>query len=343
MGEAGKGGHPKAVDYFVIASPHQALTDAARVLYGDKPKSLDIVFPIDDLDQLFPQDYKAYKTNGLWCSGNGESARRWGPTGMIDVKCPCELLDTGECKPVATLNFMMPRLPGLGVWSYTTSGTHAIVGLNSELEMFQRAFGGLRGIEFKLVLEEQSVSRHVEGKGPQKTTIYVPRVTSERTLIEVVEFRRALGATTDPMLMLGAASDEPDDDPAPETPPSPQEPAETVAVTPIPAIAPITPPAPTPAPEGPLFETPQVRDTAEVLASALLVARDSPAIGLSTTMFNAYAAHKCGDSPSLEAARILLADVEDAATSPAKGGAFKAVATAMAKKYLQAHPVESGR
>lgn len=213
---AGGKSYPKAVDHFICSASDPALVERFHVLYGDKPKTLDIMFPVDDVERLFPQDYKAYKANGLACSGDGLRARRWGPKGMIDMKCPCDWLDRGECKPVATLHFMVPKLPGLGVWTWTTSSTHAIEGLNSELELFHRAFGGLRGVPFQLVLEAREVSRHVEGKGPQKTTIHVPRLKSERSLIEIVEHRRALGAVPDQMLMLGPAPErEDDDDPEP--------------------------------------------------------------------------------------------------------------------------------
>ncbi len=329
--------YPRATDFFV-------LPDAVQKIHGEKPRQLPIMLPSDDPEEVFPQELKSYRAAGLYCAGDNKTAKRWQEGKLVERPCPCELLESGECSPTATLNVMLYKAPGIGVYQLTIRQEAAIVEINTALEKFTAMFGGLRGIPFVLRLEQVQRQRYDEkSKAMVKVMVWTPKIDTEMTLEEIFTSRKALGATVDRLMLPAMGELEEDDHPAPETPPSPQEAAETVAVTPIPAPAPIAPPAPALAPQGPLFETPQVRDAAEVLASALLVARDSPAIGLSTTMFNAYAAHKCGDPPEADKAAILLADVEDAATSPAKGGAFKAVATAMAKKYLQAHPTEGGR
>ena len=66
---------PKAVDYFVCPPEVQAV-------HGEKPKSLPIMFPLEDVEQFAQQWYRAYsQTRGLICKGDGEKA-----TQLTDLK-----------------------------------------------------------------------------------------------------------------------------------------------------------------------------------------------------------------------------------------------------------------
>jgi hypothetical protein len=64
-----KGMYPIETPYFVVPPEIQQK-------YGDKPTELDIIFPIDDEERIFPQALKMYGQSGLKCIGNGEQAKR---------------------------------------------------------------------------------------------------------------------------------------------------------------------------------------------------------------------------------------------------------------------------
>lgn len=213
-------GYPKATDYFVCPPE-------VEKVYGEKPKELPVTFLVNDLDRVFPQDLKAYKSFGLWCKGDGETAKRWDEAGhLVDRPCPCELLDAGDCKPVATLNVALTAVPGLGVYQVVTRSPNAIKQINSALAQTAAAVGGIRGVRFLLKLREEEVPRFDEKtKSMVRTKIHVPFLTTAASLDDVLAQRKALGAGVDPlMLMPGPADPEPDDAPDGEPTPPPPDP-----------------------------------------------------------------------------------------------------------------------
>ena len=169
---------PKAVDYFVCnadASTSAEAAQAFRAVYGDKPRSVDIMFPTDDMTQFFPQFYRRYGSgSGLLCKGDGITANAVDPeTGEfseIDC-CPpeCEWAAKQHCRPVGTLMFMMPKVPGLGCWQIDTSSVNSIINLNSAIDFIKGLTGGrIAGIPLRLVVKPKEVQ--VEGR---KKVVYV--------------------------------------------------------------------------------------------------------------------------------------------------------------------------
>jgi recombination directionality factor gp3-like protein len=207
--ERGPQSHPQAKDHFVC--PEAVLA----VLKTDKPRELDILFPSDDPEVLFPQSLKAYKgakgKGVLWCGGDGQLARRRGEDGQLHERaCPCELLEgpKPQCKAVATLSFMLPAVPGIGVWQIVTSSRRSIVSLNSDFELFRGLFGGLRGIPFTLKLVDEPFERWDDvAKKMRPDIAHVLKLDTRHTLQEIVEWRKALGKPVE-MLVLPEATDE---------------------------------------------------------------------------------------------------------------------------------------
>lgn len=192
--------YPRATDYLVCPP------DVQKV-FGEKPTELSIMFPTDDPEVLFPQQLKAYKkSGGLFCAGDGQVAKRWSEDGDLkECACPCPMLEAGECKAIATLNFLLPDIPGAGVWQISSSSERSIIALNSALESFAKMFGGLRGIPFILKLEAERVQRIDEAtKKPVMTTVHTLRLDTAYTLRQIVEWRSKLGK---PVEALMPASD----------------------------------------------------------------------------------------------------------------------------------------
>ena len=73
--------YPSEVDYFILdpQTPseleNQKIIDEFTTLYGEKPKSMKIMFPVANPEVYFPQFYKRYgSSTALKCKGDGEVA-----------------------------------------------------------------------------------------------------------------------------------------------------------------------------------------------------------------------------------------------------------------------------
>lgn len=191
--------YPKAVDYFVVPP------EVAK-FHGEKPKQLPIMFPINDEEAFASQYYRAYtRTRGLVCKGDGISANRMideatktadPETGEItgaiataqakeiewvqNITCPgthCPYYEKGECREIMNLQFLLPQVPGLGIWQLDTSSYNSILNVNSSLALIRQIFGTVAGIPLYLTVEPTEVSP--DGK---KKTVYILNVRSPATL-----------------------------------------------------------------------------------------------------------------------------------------------------------------
>ena len=167
---------PRATDYFVCP-------EVIRLALGDdKPKQLHIIFPSNDDSQIAAQFYRLYsRTRGLVCKGDGTTAmslvdKATGEIAPKDAKetelreCDCNLetcknhLD-GSCNPVLNLQFMLPDVPGLGVWQIDTSSINSILNINNGLRMVRAVCGTISAVPLILRL----VPQEVQADGKKKT------------------------------------------------------------------------------------------------------------------------------------------------------------------------------
>ena len=184
------GEHPEAVDYFVLSE------DIAG-LFGEKPKSLPIMFPVEDDTKFASLYYKCYSSfRGLVCKGDGENCSR-----LIDTKtgdfahrdtletarrelpCPgreCTMYGQKKCKEVMNLQFLLPSVPGLGVWQLDTGSYHSIVAVNSAVELIRSICGRISMIPLKLTIEPKEVAP--DGK---KKTVNILQIRADITLAEI--------------------------------------------------------------------------------------------------------------------------------------------------------------
>lgn len=151
--------YPVETDYFVCPAEIQRI-------YGDEPKELNIMFPLNDPEALFPQAYKWYGSSaGLKCKGDGITALRLNEeTGeMEERECPCDLLEEGKCKQRASLVFIIPDVKIGGVYQIDLSSYHSIVDINSGLDYALDLLNGrIAMIPFKL--KRVPTETHNEGK-----------------------------------------------------------------------------------------------------------------------------------------------------------------------------------
>jgi len=194
-----KNPYPRATDYFVVP-------DEIKQYVGDKPTKLNIMFPGENPEDFAPQWLKCYSfTQGLVCRGNGVMCRRkvdtmtgarashtteewiWEDGLPCDPDtCPDYSSDRPQCRRVMNLLFLMPDVPGFGVWQLDTSSFYSILNLNSSLDLIKRLCGRISFIPLTLSLEPQVV----EPPGIKKKTVHILNIRSDIKLADIQRIGR---------------------------------------------------------------------------------------------------------------------------------------------------------
>lgn len=211
-------GFPVKTDYFVFPKEHSDYSTLCK-LYGDydltqnpngkKPKELRILIPVEDEEQWATQYYKSYNlTRGLVCKGNGETATRMVdiktgalPTkdtqtvSMADMACTgkaCPEYKAKKCGETMNLKFILPEIPGIGVWQIDTGSINSILNINSCANVIKKAFGRISLIPLILSLEPIEVNNPESGK---KQTVYVLNLRTNVTLTQLADAAREQSKT----------------------------------------------------------------------------------------------------------------------------------------------------
>lgn len=191
--------YPVATDYFV-------LPDEVKKYVGEKPKALQIMFPVEDPREFAIQWLRCYSfTQGLVCKGDGLLSRRkvdvasgaladhttveweWKDGLPCDPKsCPEYSSEKPQCRRVMNLLFLMPDIPGFGVWQLDTTSFYSIVNINSCIDLIKRLCGRISFIPLTLSLEPQIV----EPLGIKKKTVHILQIRSDVKLAEIQRLGR---------------------------------------------------------------------------------------------------------------------------------------------------------
>ncbi|MGE5473156.1 MAG: hypothetical protein ACM3UU_02925 [Ignavibacteriales bacterium] len=172
-----KNGAPVQTKYFVVP-------EEVKAIYGEEPTELDIMFPINDLEAVFPQYRKKYGQTGLLCKGDGNCASCMENGQMIEKECTPDAPECKGCKPIGILNVLLPKVSGFGVYQIWTSSWNSIVNLNNAIGMILAMTGRkISFIPLKLVLQEHSAVVHKDGKQFQKK-VYVMSINIDTTMGE---------------------------------------------------------------------------------------------------------------------------------------------------------------
>jgi len=191
--------YPVATDYFVVP-------DEIKKYVGEQPKQLKIMFPTERVEEFAIQWLRCYSfTQGLVCRGDGMLCRRKVDTitgAMADHttrewewqdglpcnpgSCPEYSGEKPQCRRVMNLLFLMPDVPGLGVWQLDTSSFYSIININSCLDLIKRLCGRISFIPLSLSLEPQVV----EPLGIKKKTVHILQIRSNVKLAEIQRLGR---------------------------------------------------------------------------------------------------------------------------------------------------------
>lgn len=195
--------YPQKTDYFVLPKDHPDYPALVKA-FGEKPKELHILIPVEDEEVWATQYYKAYTlTHGLVCKGDGETAVRMvdiktktfpgkdtATMAMLDMACTgkeCPEYKAKKCRRVMNLRFMLPEIPGLGVWQIDTSSGNSIRNINSCAKMIKNAFKRISGVPLNLTFEPAQVNNPDDGK---KQTVYVMFLRTKVTINQLAEATR---------------------------------------------------------------------------------------------------------------------------------------------------------
>lgn len=174
--------YPKETDYFVCP-------DEVRREFGERPKELDIMLPVGDVNVVFQQAYEYYGAGtGLICTGNGVQAYRYSEEtkAMEPRECPCEFLDNGKCSRRGHLQFLLPKVSMGGVYQIDTSSYNSIVDLNSYIDGYLHSLVG-RAAMIPLKLKRVATDITHEGK---KRTHYPMRIEIDADMEQIENLRR---------------------------------------------------------------------------------------------------------------------------------------------------------
>jgi hypothetical protein len=201
-------GYPIKTDYFVLPADHPDYKLLVEK-FGDKPKELRILIPGEDEELWCEQYYKAYDmTRGLICKGDGETAMRMldiktgylpnkdtGTVTMKEITCAgkeCPEYKAKKCGETMNLRFMLPEVPGLGVWQIDTGSINSILNINSNAKLIKSAFKRVSMIPLSLTLEPIEVNNPETKK---KQTVFVLNLRSRVTLSQLAAAAREQSKT----------------------------------------------------------------------------------------------------------------------------------------------------
>lgn len=165
VGKSGKE-YPTSTDYFIPSGKYASLFAKA---YGEKPSTIQIVFPDDAPEKVCAERYE-YRDDagGLVAYGDGETFSIWNgkeykvfsikeyPNLMQGVaqKYPNRAVRSGfdGWSVTLTLTFVIPAVRGIaGVWSFTTKGAASTIPqIRNAFDAVLASKGRVRGVIFDL-------------------------------------------------------------------------------------------------------------------------------------------------------------------------------------------------
>jgi len=207
--------YPDEVDYFVCPK-------LVEQVYGEQPKALVVMFPVENEEVFFQQFYRRYGNGILLCKGDGVEAHAWdfekGTLKKID--CPCKLLEEGGCKPIGNLQFLLPEVDeAAAVFQINTSSKNSIIDLNSGIKFIRAVAGRIAMIPLILKREEIATMR-VEGKELKRGRHYTMKLSLEGTSLKKLQLMGKIKPTE---IMLPAPDESQPEDLFPENGFSPEE------------------------------------------------------------------------------------------------------------------------
>lgn len=162
-------GFPRSVDYFIPTGKYASLFTKA---YGDKPQTIQVVFPDDDPAKVCNERYEYRDDEGrLLATGDGENFQIWNGKEYQEVsieQSPNLMKSVEKRHPnklyqktcdgwqiILTLNFIIPCVRGIaGVWQFSTKGNASTIpNVRNVFDAMLEMKGYCKGIIFDLSVQ----------------------------------------------------------------------------------------------------------------------------------------------------------------------------------------------
>lgn len=155
-------GYPMSVDYFIPSGKYASLFTKA---YGDKPQTIQVVFPSDDSAQVCREFYEYRDDSGaLVARGDGENFEVWSAKSCKYE--PCTATDYPDIMQIVKQRypskqdwsvklsalFILPLVRGIaGLWQFETKGAASSVqNVASAFDLMLNERGFVKGVIFDL-------------------------------------------------------------------------------------------------------------------------------------------------------------------------------------------------
>ena len=128
---------------FTKATPYFVVPQELEPVLGDKPTSLKVVPAYPDIAKTFPTSYAKFTQAGkIFCTGNGETAKRWdaGKRSQVEVPCTvdCQERKNKTCKPSGTFYMVLPDVDIFVSYAIVSHSVISINGIMSSLSQLPR-------------------------------------------------------------------------------------------------------------------------------------------------------------------------------------------------------------
>ena len=200
--------YPTSVDYFIPAGKYAEMFTAAL---GEKPSTIQILFPDDDPARVCREEYQ-YRdgTGALVASGDGEQFKVWNGKKYVVASIadhPDLMQKIAERYPtqrgadnwdiVLTMRFVVPAVRGVvGVWQFSTKGkASSVKNIRDSFDGVQALRGSVKQSVFDL-----SVKFHKSNKPGENSRYPVVELIANDT--RIAEIREAIQPAEKVSLLL---------------------------------------------------------------------------------------------------------------------------------------------
>lgn len=155
--------YPAEVDYFVVP-------DEVKAQFGQKPKRLSVMIPVEDEDKFLREYYACYGSNQkIKCQGDGEVAERRDDKGKIfEVKCPtpaaCDYAKEHGCRARIDLMMVIPSVNMGGCYQLSSGSVNTSIDVKSGIEMARYLFGRISWVPMEITRTEQKIPDPADGR-----------------------------------------------------------------------------------------------------------------------------------------------------------------------------------
>lgn len=171
--------YPTEVDYFVVPA-------VVQQKFGDKPKLLPVMIPVEDEEMFLRQFYACYGSNQkVKCMGDGLDAERRTEQGKVAIKCPhpenCDYAKEHKCRARTIVQLVLPDINMGGVFQLSTGSVNSDIDIRSGIEMAKHLFGRISWVPMIIERDEKKIPDPETGKMMTHWPVKLyPHVTMEQ-------------------------------------------------------------------------------------------------------------------------------------------------------------------